>query len=78
MLLLMAIVPPCASIIFLQRARPRPSSESEKFAIQNNFSRSRYWNTEQGKVNLTLKTLVRILNSLDTKVEAFFENLSSI
>jgi len=47
----------------------------EKFAIQNNFSRSHYWNIEQGEVNLTLKTLIRILNSLDTKVEEFFEGL---
>jgi len=47
----------------------------EKFAIQNNFSRSHYWNIEQGEVNLTLKTLVRILNSLDTTVEDFFHEL---
>ena len=47
----------------------------EKFAIQNNFSRSHYWNIEQGEVNLTLKTLVRILNSLDTKIEEFLEEL---
>ena len=47
----------------------------EKFAIQNNFSRSHYWNIEQGEVNLTLKTLVRILNSLDTEIEEFFNEL---
>lgn len=47
----------------------------EKFAIQNGFSRSHYWNIEQGEVNLTLKTLARILNSLDTKIEDFFQQL---
>ncbi len=47
----------------------------EKFAIQNNFSRSHYWNIEQGEVNLTIKTLVRILNSLEIKVEDFFLDL---
>ena len=47
----------------------------EKFAIQNDFSRSHYWNIENGDVNLTLKTLVRILNSLDVKVEDFFREL---
>ncbi len=47
----------------------------EKFAIQNNFSRSHYWNIEQGEVNLTLKTLSRILNSLDIKVEDFFSQI---
>ncbi len=48
----------------------------EKFAIQNKFSRSHYWKIEQGEVNLTIKTLGRILNSLDTKVEDFFQQLS--
>ena len=47
----------------------------EKFAIQNNFSRSHYWNIEQGEVNLTIKTLVRILNSLDVELTEFFKGL---
>lgn len=47
----------------------------EKFAIQNDFSRSHYWNIENGEVNLTLKTLIRILNSLDVRVEDFFKEL---
>lgn len=47
----------------------------EKFAIQNNFSRSHYWNIEQGEVNLTIKTLVRILNSLEVRVDEFFQEL---
>jgi len=48
----------------------------EKFAIQNDFSRSHYWNIENGEVNLTLKTLVRILNSLEVKIEDFFQDLN--
>ena len=47
----------------------------EKFAIQNNFSRSHYWNIEQGEVNLTIKTLVRILNSLEIRMDEFFQEL---
>ena len=47
----------------------------EKFAIQNDFSRSHYWNIENGEVNLTLKTLVRILNSLDVRIQDFFGEL---
>lgn len=47
----------------------------EKFAIQNNFSRSHYWNIEQGEVNLTIKTLVRILNSLEVRMDEFFKEL---
>lgn len=49
----------------------------EKFAIQNNFSRAHYWSIEQGDVNLTLKTLCRILNSLDTKIEDFFQQITT-
>jgi len=48
----------------------------EKFAIQNGFSRSHYWNIEQGEVNLTLKTLARILNSLDISVTDFFKEIN--
>lgn len=47
----------------------------EKFAIYNDFSRSHYYNIEQGAINLTLKTLARILNSLDITVEDFFKDL---
>ena len=47
----------------------------EKFAIQNNFSRSHYWNIEHGSVNLTMKTLIRILNSLEVKIDDFFNQL---
>jgi transcriptional regulator with XRE-family HTH domain len=49
----------------------------EKFAIQNNFSRAHYWGIEQGEVNLTLKTLCRILNSLDTRIEDFFQQIAT-
>lgn len=44
----------------------------EKFAVQNDISRSHYWNIENGEVNLTLKTLCRILDALDMKIEDFF------
>ncbi len=47
----------------------------EKFAIQNKLSRSHYWNIEQGDVNLTMKTLVRILNSFDVDITDFFQRL---
>jgi transcriptional regulator with XRE-family HTH domain len=40
------------------------------------MSRSHYWNIEKGKVNLTIKTLSKILNALDVKVEDFFKELN--
>jgi transcriptional regulator with XRE-family HTH domain len=48
----------------------------EKFAIVNDMSRSHYWNIEKGKVNLTIKTLSKILDALDVKIEDFFKELS--
>ncbi len=47
----------------------------EKFAIQNGFGRSHYWRIEAGEINLTLKTLNKILNSLDVPIEEFFREL---
>lgn len=47
----------------------------EKFAIQNGFGRSHYWRIEAGEVNLTLKTLSKVLNSLDTTIQDFFNQL---
>lgn len=48
----------------------------EKFAIENDMSRSHYWNIEKGKVNLTIKTLSKILDALDVKIEDFFSELN--
>ena len=45
----------------------------ENFAIQNEFSRMQYWRLENGKANLTLKSLVTILSVYDLTVEEFFE-----
>ena len=47
----------------------------EKFAIRNNLNRSHYWRIEKGEENVTLKTLCKILNVLDTRVEDFFQQL---
>jgi transcriptional regulator with XRE-family HTH domain len=48
----------------------------EKFAIANDMSRPHYWNIEKGKVNLTIKTLSKILNALAVKIEDFLKALS--
>lgn len=47
----------------------------EKFAVENDMSRSHYWNIEQGKVNITIKTLSKILNALNTEMGTFFKEL---
>jgi len=45
----------------------------ENFAIQNEFSRMQYWRLENGKANLTLRSLVTILDIHALSVEEFFE-----
>jgi len=45
----------------------------ENFAIQNEFSRMQYWRLENGKVNLTFRSLLSILAIHKLSIEAFFE-----
>ncbi|WP_436517625.1 helix-turn-helix domain-containing protein [Ekhidna sp. To15] len=49
----------------------------EKFAIQIGFSRSYYWNIEKGEANLTIKSLLKILNALGVTIEDFFKELKN-
>ncbi len=45
----------------------------ENFAIQNELSRMQYWRLENGKANLTLRSLATILDIHALSVEEFFE-----
>lgn len=49
----------------------------EKFAIRNDLNRSHYWSVEKGEVNITMKTLCKILNALEIKIEDFFQDLEN-
>jgi transcriptional regulator with XRE-family HTH domain len=44
----------------------------ESFAVENNLSRMQYWRIEKGKTNLTIKSLVRILDIHGITIEEFF------
>ena len=44
----------------------------EHFAIENNLSRMHYWKIENGKANITIRTLVKILNIHSCSIEDFF------
>lgn len=44
----------------------------ETFAIEHNLSRMQYWRIEKGKTNITVKSLVRILNIHGVKIDDFF------
>jgi transcriptional regulator with XRE-family HTH domain len=45
----------------------------ESFALENDLSRMQYWRIEKGKTNLTIKSLVRILNIHNITIEEFFK-----
>ena len=44
----------------------------ESFAIEYGFSRMQYWRLEQGKTNLTLRSLISVLNIHKISIEDFF------
>lgn len=45
----------------------------EKFAFDNDISRMHYWQIEKGKVNITMKTLNKILNVYNIELEDFLK-----
>lgn len=46
----------------------------ENFAIKHDMSRMHYWRIEKGKTNLTLKSLLVILNIHGITLEEFFSD----
>lgn len=49
-------------------------SSYEDFAIKNDLSRMQYWRIEKGKTNITLRSLIVILNIHGITLEEFFSN----
>jgi transcriptional regulator with XRE-family HTH domain len=47
-------------------------SSYEKFAVEYELSRMQYWRIEEGKTNLTIRSLVTILNIHKISMERFF------
>ena len=45
----------------------------ESFAVDNELSRMQYWRIEKGLTNLTIKSLIRILNIHQISIEEFFK-----
>jgi transcriptional regulator with XRE-family HTH domain len=46
-------------------------SSYEKFAFENDISRMHYWQIEKGKVNITIKTLNKLLSVHKIELEDF-------
>lgn len=47
-------------------------SSYEKFAIEYGLSRMHYWRIEEGKTNITIRSLITILSIHKISIEKFF------
>lgn len=45
----------------------------ESFAIENNLSRMQYWRIEKGLTNITIRSLIHILEIHELSIEDFFK-----
>lgn len=52
--------------------REKGYTSHETFANDNDFARMQYWRIEKGKTNLTMTTLVRLLNIHQISIKDFF------
>jgi transcriptional regulator with XRE-family HTH domain len=52
-------------------------SSYENFALEHDLSRMQYWRIEKGLTNLTMRSLIKILNIHKIGVEDFFHSLLS-
>ncbi len=54
----------------------RGFSSYENFAIEHELSRMQYWRVEKGLTNITIRSLVKLLNIHKITVEDFFSDLN--
>lgn len=59
----------------IQELRKSQGLSQEKFALKAEMDRTYLAGIEQGKRNLTIKSLEKILNSLDISFSEFFQNI---
>lgn len=57
-----------------QLRKAKGYSNPDKFAYDHNLNRSQYGKYEAGRTNMTVGTLVGILNCFGVTLEAFFED----
>lgn len=56
----------------LKRLRVKNGYSSyENFAVENGLSRMQYWRMEEGKTNLTIRSLIAVLNIHKISLEKF-------
>ncbi|MGZ3904378.1 MAG: helix-turn-helix domain-containing protein [Bacteroidia bacterium] len=50
-------------------------SSYENFAVEHGLSRMQYWRIEKGLTNLTIRSLITLLNIHKVSIEEFFLNI---
>ncbi len=61
----------------LRQLRQSRGISQENLAIESGLGRSYYWRVEQGLINVTLETLVRLANALKIDMVDLFEKSSA-
>ena len=61
----------------LRQLRESKGLSQEDLAFESQLGRSYYWRVEQGLINLTLETLVRLSNTLDVELAELFQKPTS-
>ena len=59
----------------IKRLRKDKGVGYQKFAIQCGLQPRHYWRVEEGESNITLQTLLRILEGLEVGLEEFFRGM---
>ena len=60
---------------FKQLRKDKGYTSHEDFAIDHDITRFQYWKLENGKTNMTLKTLIKILDIHEVSIEDFFSDI---
>lgn len=50
-------------------------SSYENFALEHDLSRMQYWRIEKGLTNITIRSLIKILNIHKVSLEDFFQDI---
>ena len=57
----------------LRQLREAKGLSQEDLALKSNLGRSYYWRVEQGRINMTLETLVKLSNALGVDIAVLFD-----
>ena len=63
------------SVKLTELRKKKGYTSHESFAYDNDFARMQYWRIEKGKTNITLKTLIKLLEIHQISLNDFFKEI---